>query len=367
MINRSFWKNKKVFITGHTGFKGSWLTLWLYALGADVTGYALHPPTCPNLFELCRMDSLVSTYYADIRDKEQLSAAIHQTNPDIVIHMAAQPLVRASYLRPVETYEINVMGTIHLLDAIRELIFHKKNSKIKAILNVTTDKCYENKEWPWGYRENDVLGGLDPYSNSKACSEMVTSAYVHSFFNPNEYAQHGVAIATARAGNVIGGGDWAEDRLVPDFIRTILSKGTISIRYPYAIRPWQHVLDPLSGYLLLIQHLYEKGADYAGGWNFGPNNDQVRSVEWMAQTICKKWGDQVSYEIDQGKHPHEAQFLKLDCSKAQAQLGWYPKWNVEQAIDKIIEWTKAYQTNQNVRMIGFKQIMEYEKLSHKKM
>jgi CDP-glucose 4,6-dehydratase len=352
MVNPNFWKNKNVFITGHTGFKGSWLCLWLHSLGANVTGYSLKPPTSPSLFELCQLEQLIPTHYADIRDKETLEKAIHTTNPDIVIHMAAQPLVRASYLNPVETYATNVMGTIHLLEAVRLAV--QQGAPIKAVVNVTTDKCYSNKEWPWGYRENDMLGGYDPYSNSKACSELVTDAYRNSFFQNS-----GVGLATARAGNVIGGGDWALDRLLPDCFRTLEAGGKIKIRNPQAIRPWQHVLDPLSGYLTLAENLYTQGTKFAEGWNFGPDDGDGKTVESIVKSICAKWGAGASYEVDSGPHPHEAHYLRLDCSKAKSSLSWFPRWNVEQAIDKSVEWYKAYQEKKDVQLFCFKQIQQY--------
>lgn len=356
-MNHDFWYGKKVLVTGHTGFKGSWLCLLLHSLGAKVTGYSLRPPTSPSLFELCRIDQLIPTRYADIRDMDVLQSTILEVEPEIIIHMAAQPLVRASYLKPVETYEMNVMGTVHLLEAVRNAI--NKGIPIKAVVNVTTDKCYENKEWYWGYRENDAFGGYDPYSSSKACSELVTDAYRKSFFHMDDYETHGVGIATARAGNVIGGGDWAVDRLIPDCIKTLLRGEKIKIRNPYAIRPWQHVLDPLSGYLLLAEKLYSDGKEYSEGWNFGPDDDGGKNVEWVVNHLCSKWGEGAAYEIENGNHLHEARQLRLDCSKAKFKLGWYPKWNTECAIDKVIEWTQAYQSNSDLMAVSMKQIDEY--------
>lgn len=352
----SIYKGKKVFITGHTGFKGSWLCLWLYSLGAKVTGYALNPPTNPSLYELCKIDRLVISIIADVRDSQALTQAMVAANPEIVIHMAAQPLVRESYKNPVETYSINVMGTVNLFEAVRNC----KN--VRAVINVTTDKCYENKEWYWGYRENEPLGGYDPYSNSKACSELVTSAYRNSFFNVQDHQLHHVGMGSARAGNVIGGGDWAQDRLIPDCVRALLKGEKIVIRNPNAIRPWQHVLEPLSGYLMLAQKLHENGPRYAGGWNFGPHDDDARPVEWIVKKMCAEWGHNASYEIDKGGHPHEAHYLKLDCSKARAELGWYPRWNLEKAIDSIMEWTLAYKENGDTREVCFKQIEEYSRV-----
>ena len=349
----AFYKGKKVFITGHTGFKGSWLCLWLHSLGVKVIGYALNPPTDPSLFKLCRIDELVQSTIADIRDGVSLTNTMLAAKPEIVIHMAAQPLVRDSYKIPVETYATNVMGTVNLFEATRHC------ETVKAVINVTTDKCYENKEWVWGYRENEPLGGYDPYSNSKACSELVTAAYRSSYFHPRDHAAHGVGVASARAGNVIGGGDWASDRLVPDCIRAILKAEKMIIRNPGAIRPWQHVLEPLAGYLMLAQRLYEDGARYSEAWNFGPDDSDAKPVEWLVKELCAKWGNNASYALDTGKHPHEAHYLKLDCSKAKAALGWRPIWNIEKAIDSIIEWTKAYAGRRDVASACMEQITAY--------
>ena len=353
MITENFWKGKRVFITGHTGFKGSWLSLWLHSLNAKVSGYALNPPTEPSLFELCDVYKFINSNIFDVRDRKRLIDTILAVSPEIIIHMAAQPLVRESYNNTVETYEINVMGTINLFEAVR------KCKSVRVIINVTTDKCYENREWCWGYRENDPLGGYDPYSSSKACSELVTSSYRNSFFNPMDYEMQLVAVASARAGNVIGGGDWAKDRLIPDCIRAILKGEKIVIRNPHAIRPWQHVLEPLSGYLMLAQKMYECGPMYGEGWNFGPNGDDVKPVEWVVNKVCEKWGNNVSYEIDKGEQPHEANCLMLDCSKAKARLGWYPRWSIENAIDKVIEWTRAYKENKDLIAVCLRQIEEY--------
>lgn len=353
MIDKNFWEKKKVFVTGHTGFKGSWLSLWLHSLGAEVTGYALVPPTDPSLFELCKIGNLVKSITGDVRNSKLLNQAMIGANPEIIIHMAAQSLVRDSYKDPVETYSTNVMGTVNLFEAVR------KCKGVKAVINVTTDKCYENREWYWGYRENEPMCGYDPYSNSKACSELVTSSYRSSFFNSKDYETHGVGIASARSGNVIGGGDWATDRLIPDCVRSILKGEKILIRNPQAIRPWQHVLEPLSGYLMLAEKLYEKGPRYAEAWNFGPNDQDAKNVEWIVKKICAKWGENISYVIDKGEHPHEAHYLKLDCSKAKSELRWYPKWNLEQAIDKVIEWTMAYKENRDLTEVCLKQIDEY--------
>lgn len=352
-IFEGFYKNKKVLITGHTGFKGSWLCLLLNELGADVYGYALPPKTTPNLFSEAHINKIITSHLGDIRDFEKLEGVLHQIQPDIIIHMAAQALVIESYKNPRETFEINIMGTVNLLDAART------TKSVKAIINVTTDKCYENKEWYWSYRENEPMGGYDPYSNSKGCSELVTSSYRNSYFNLNKYADHGVAVASARAGNVIGGGDWSDDRLIPDFIRAITNGQNVKIRSPYATRPWQHVLEPLSGYLTLAVKLFSQGPKYAEAWNFGPNEDDAQNVEWITKTICKLWGDGASYSIDTNSHPHEANYLKLDCSKAKAELGWVPKWNIERALSSIVNWNKAYLDNEDISDVMAQQIKDY--------
>lgn len=352
-IGKEFWQGKKVFVTGHTGFKGSWLCLWLHSLGAEVTGYALPPPTNPSLFELCRIDELVHSIIGDVRDNDAIRRAVAGAQPQVVIHMAAQPLVLESYRDPAGTYATNVMGTVHLLEAVRDC------SAVKAVVNVTTDKCYENKEWVWGYRECEPLGGYDPYSNSKACSELVTASYRSSFFNPAAYERHGVAVASARAGNVIGGGDWAADRLVPDCISALLAGEKIKIRNPNSIRPWQHVLEPLGGYLLLAQRLIEQGPAYAEGWNFGPHDQDARPVEWIVQRLCTAWGEAAGYEVAAGPHPHEANFLQLDCAKANKLLGWQPRWSLDVALVKIVEWVRAYERQQELRQICIRQIREY--------
>ena len=353
LITAEFWNGRKVFITGHTGFKGSWLSLWLHSLGAEVTGYALDPPTDPSLFELARVGELVTSVIADVRDLDRLQREMAAAAPEIVIHMAAQPLVRDSYKIPVETYAVNVMGTVHLLEAVR------RSPSVRAVVNITTDKVYENREWIWGYREHEPFGGYDPYSNSKACSELVTAAYRSSYFNPAGYADHGVALASARAGNVIGGGDWAADRLIPDIIRAILAGEPVSIRNPDAIRPWQHVLEPLSGYLQLARKLCEEGSRFGEGWNFGPHDDDVRPVEWIVQRLCARWGENAAYELDKGSHPHEANYLKLDCSKAKSELGWRPRWDLGTALEKIVQWNRSYQRGDDLRAVCLGQIADY--------
>lgn len=364
MLNPAFWKDKCVFVTGHTGFKGSWLSLWLHLLGAKVTGYSLEPPTKPSLYELCEVGKLVTDIRGDIRSAEALKHHLAQAAPDIVFHMAAQPLVRESYLNPAETYEVNVLGTVNVLEAIRIAV--QSGVPVRAFVNVTTDKCYENKEWVWSYRENDRLGGYDPYSNSKACSELVTASYRSSFFSADDYERHGVGIATARAGNVIGGGDWAPDRLIPDCIRSLAQGIPVAIRYPKAVRPWQHVLEPLGGYLLLAQKLAEHGPHYASGWNFGPDDEDAKSVEWIVRKLCGIWGNGASYVLEGGGHPHEANMLKLDCSKAKAELNWRPRWRIGEALERIVDWTRAYIDNPaRAREACFRQIEEYANWTRK--
>ena len=353
-MTADFWRGKRVFMTGHTGFKGSWLSLWLQSMGAEVTGYALTPPTNPSLFEVANVAQGMTSIIADIRDLSKLQKAMQVAQSDIVIHMAAQPLVRYSYVEPVETYSTNVMGTVHVLESVRH------TPSVKAVVVVTTDKCYENKEWPWGYRENEPMGGYDPYSNSKGCAELVTAAYRNSYFHTDKYQDHGVAIGSGRAGNVIGGGDWAEDRLIPDIMRAINSSQPVSIRNPHSTRPWQHVLEPLSGYLLLAQKLYEEGPNFAEAWNFGPNDDDAKPVDWILDNLTKTWGEGASWKLDVGNHPHEAHYLKLDCSKAKARLHWQPRWSLATAIDQICVWHKAHLAGEGMQAMCLRQIKQYE-------
>lgn len=348
---KKFWNKKRVLITGHTGFKGSWLSMTLKLFGADLYGYALKPPTNPSLFEDCKLKKIFTkSLISDIRDFKRLKEYIKTVKPDIVIHMAAQPLVRDSYTIPKDTYEINVIGTVNLLESIRLY------PTVKVILNVTTDKVYENKETKTGYKETDPLGGYDPYSSSKACSELVTSAYNRSFFT-----EKGIITATARAGNVIGGGDWAKDRLIPDVLRSILKNEKVLIRNPYSIRPWQHVLESLSGYITLIEKMYNEGIDYSGAWNFGPDEKDLHTVEWIVKKLLNKIKPNKGYEISKGKHPHEAKLLVLNPTKSKQKLGWEQKWDLDYSLEKIAEWFYEYRKNRNTTKICHKQIEEYFK------
>lgn len=353
MISQAFWQNKKVFLTGHTGFKGGWLSLWLQKMGAEVKGYALDAPTSPNLFEVAAVGSEMHSEIGDIRDSERLYRSILEFKPEIVIHMAAQPLVRLSYKEPIETYATNVMGTVHLLDAVRRV------GGVKAVVNVTSDKCYENKEWHWGYRENEPKGGFDPYSNSKGCAELVADAYRNSYFNKSNYSEHGCALASVRAGNVIGGGDWALDRLIPDMLTAFQAGRPVQIRSPHAIRPWQHVLEPLSGYLLTAEKLYTQGVDFAEGWNFGPEDVDAKPVQWIVENLVRYWGAGAAWQLDGADHPHEAGYLKLDCSKAKARMGWHPRWDLSTTLEKIVAWHKSWLIEENMREYTLNEIDQY--------
>jgi len=347
-MNSGFWKNKSVFLTGHTGFKGGWIVHWLTQLRAHVHGYALAPPTDPNFFTETRLqERIVSSTLGDVRDLENLDKAIKLAKPDILIHMAAQPLVRESYNTPVATFAANVLGTVNVLEAAR------RSGTIKAIVNITTDKCYENKEWLWPYRENDRLGGHDPYSASKACAEIAAAAYRNSFL-----AEAGIHLASVRAGNVIGGGDWARDRLIPDFLRAIDRGETLTIRSPDAVRPWQHVLEPLSGYLLLAERLYEDGEAFAAAWNFGPNDEDTKPVSWIVERLCEQIPTS-KWQTDNAKQPHEAGLLKLDSSKAKAKLGWTPRWTLESALRKTVEWHQAWRNQEDMTAVTSLQIQAY--------
>jgi CDP-glucose 4,6-dehydratase len=352
-MNSLFWKGKKVLVTGHTGFKGSWLSLWLQSLGADVSGLALKPPTNPSLFEVAKVGERMRSHIGDIRDFEFVRNVLREEKPDMVFHLAAQSLVRYSYDNPIETYSTNVMGSVNLFEAIRQI------DSVRAIVNITSDKCYENREWVWGYRENDPMGGYDPYSSSKGCAELVASAYRNSFFNPSDHAKHGVALSSVRAGNVIGGGDWAQNRLLPDILGAIASGQKVMIRNPLAIRPWQHVLEPLAGYLLLAEKMWTSGQKFSEGWNFGPNDNDAKPVEWIVKKMTDQWGEGAAWELDNREHPHEAHYLKLDCSKANSLLGWYPRWNIEEALRQIIVWHRAYLAGEDMREVTLKQIVKY--------
>lgn len=336
IINKTFWQGKRVFVTGHTGFKGSWLCIWLHELGAIVQGYSLSTPTTPSLFNEAKLDEKIHSEQGDIRDSAHFIACMKQFKPEIVFHLAAQPLVHLSYDLPMETYSTNVMGTVSLFEAVRH------TSGVKAVVNVTSDKCYENREWLWGYREDEAMGGFDPYSSSKGCAELVTSSYRQSFFNTAHYHQHGCAIASARAGNVIGGGDWASDRLIPDLLNAFSNRRVVNIRNPTAIRPWQHVLEPLSGYMMLAEKLYTHGVDFAEAWNFGPREDEARPVQWIVDKLVSQWGDNANWCNDTRVHPHEAHYLKLDCSKARMKLHWQPTWGLEYTLRRIVAWHKAW-------------------------
>ena len=343
-----FWKKKSVFLTGHTGFKGGWIAHWLSQLGSNVYGYGLAPTSGPSFFKETNLrERLADSTIGDIRDLHKMSEAINRSMPDIVIHMAAQPLVRESYNTPSETFATNVMGTVNLLEAVR------RNDSVKAVVSITTDKCYKNMEWLWPYRETDTLGGHDPYSASKACAELAVAAYRSSFLTDNK-----IYVASARAGNVIGGGDWAADRLIPEFLRAIDAGETLNIRSPKALRPWQHVLEPLLGYLILAQRLYEKEEVFADAWNFGPNDEDMKSVEWIVDKLCSRITEG-NWRTETKKQPHEAVLLKLDSSKAKVDLGWSPRWNIETALTKTVDWHQAWKQKEDLDLLTTMQISEF--------
>jgi len=350
VVDPDFWRDRRVLLSGHSGFKGAWLSLWLQSLGARVTGFANDVPTQPSLYELARVGEGMESIEGDVRDPEALAAAITSANPEVVIHMAAQSLVRRSFAAPRETYETNVMGTVNVLDAVRV-----HGGGVRAIVNVTSDKCYENREWEWGYREHEPMGGFDPYSSSKGCSELVTDAFRRSFFSDAD----GPRLASARAGNVIGGGDWGEDRLVPDIMRAALAGEPVRVRNPNSIRPWQHVLNPLSGYLVLAQALCDE-PQIAEGWNFGPTDEDARPVGWIVQRIAAQWPEQLRSVQDEGPHPHEARYLKLDSSKARAQLGWRPRLNLEQTLSSIVDWYRELRADGDMRAVTLGQIEAFQ-------
>jgi CDP-glucose 4,6-dehydratase len=348
-VDQSFWKGKRVFLTGHTGFKGSWLSLWLHSMGAVVKGYSLEPNTNPSLYSILNLDALITCEIGDIRDLSKVKESLVAFKPEIVIHMAAQPLVRYSYQEPIETYSTNVMGTVNVLEAIRLC------DTVKAVVVVTTDKVYENKEWPWGYRENEPLGGYDPYSSSKACAELVTAAYRQSYFSTTDTP----SVATARAGNVIGGGDWSLDRLIPDAIKAFEESKPLVIRNPSSIRPWQHVLEPLSGYLMLAESLFKESSRFAQSWNFGPDDDDCKTVKWILDGLVKIWGNDASWVLEQTAQPHEANFLKLDCSKAKTDLNWYPRWEISSVLEMIVNWHKCYKSGAVMKDLCLQEIKNY--------
>ncbi len=347
MIDQEFWHEKRVFVTGHTGFKGGWISLWLSSLGAQVKGYALSPPTSPSLFNEAEVSKVIDSQIGDIRDQSTLHESMTVFNPDILIHMAAQPLVRYSYDTPIETYEVNVIGTAKVLEVSRSCV------NLKAIVNITTDKCYENDGRSEGYKEDDPMGGYDPYSSSKGCAELIASSYRRSFLQ-----EQGVGIASVRAGNVIGGGDWADDRLIPDILKSFEKNESVIIRNPKATRPWQHVLEPLSGYLILAEKLYKNQDKYAEGWNFGPNEKDIKPVDWILDKMISKWPDS-NWKLDRNSNPHEAGFLKLDISKAKSRLGWSPIWKLEHTLDKIISWQRSWLNEEDMQIVCLAEINEY--------
>jgi len=349
-MNIDFWKGKRVFLTGHTGFKGGWTVLWLQRLGAIVKGYALEPNTTPSLFEIANIGDGIESEFGDIRDLYRLKKSLLDFSPEIVIHMAAQPLVRLSYQDPVGTYETNIMGTVNLFEAVRAC------ASVKAVVNVTTDKCYENNEWVWGYRENEAMGGHDPYSSSKGCSELVTSAYRRSFFGNDSK----VSLASARAGNVIGGGDWSQDRLIPDALSAFDENRPVVIRNPFSTRPWQHVLEPISGYLTLAEKLYTDDESYAEAWNFGPKDQDVKSVGEVMDYLVAHWPADVSWDLDGSLQPHEAQLLKLDISKVETKLKWEPRWGLIMTLQSIIDWHQSWLNGSDMRRVTLGQIIKYE-------
>lgn len=367
---REAWRGRRVLITGHTGFKGAWLSLWLQGLGAEVTGYALESPTDPNLFDLAHVAEGMRSVRGDVRDLDRLLGVFRDAQPEVVFHLAAQSLVRPSYDQPVDTFSANVMGTVHVLEAVR------RTAGVRAAIMVTSDKCYENQEWLWPYRESEPMGGHDPYSASKGCSELVTQAYRDSFFSGDDFrrANQGdnrpPAVASARAGNVVGGGDWATDRLIPDLVRSILAGKALHLRRPDAVRPWQHVVEALAGYLALGEHLLDggplgTGSDYVGAWNFGPSDDDARTVEWIVERLAERFeeeGQTVRWTVDPGPHPHEAGLLKLDASKARNLLGWRPRLDLGTALDWIVEWTQGYRMKSDLRGLTERQIARYESL-----
>jgi CDP-glucose 4,6-dehydratase len=341
----AFWRGRRVLVTGHTGFKGAWLVLWLHRMGAEVSGLALAPPSEPSLFELARVGELCTSHAVDVRDAEAVAGAVGEARPDVVFHMAAQSLVRRSFREPLETYDVNVMGTVHVLDAVR------RHGGTPVVVNVTSDKCYENQEWEWGYREDDPVGGHDPYSSSKGCAELVTTSFRNAFFS----GERGPRLASARAGNVIGGGDWGEDRLVPDIMRGALAGEPIEVRRPDAVRPWQHVMNPLSGYLVLAEAL-AADASYATAFNFGPPDEDARPVSWVVDRLAERWPGELDCRTGAGGQPHEAGWLKLDSSRARTRLGWRPRWDLARALDAVVDWYVALRRGADLREVTDGQI-----------
>ena len=355
-MNLDFWKNKKVLLTGHTGFKGSWLSLWLQNLDVDLIGYSKSIPTKPSLYELSCVEDEMISIMGNVSDLNKLNEIIHEYKPEIIIHMAAQSLVQESYKNPIETYTTNVLGTVNIMQAIRDVSF------VRVAINVTSDKCYENNGLERGYNENDPMGGFDPYSSSKGCAELVTASFRNSFFNPTEYEKHRTAIATVRAGNVIGGGDWAQNRIIPDIMKGILGKTPVKIRNPDAVRPWQFVLEPLHGYMLLAEKLWYEGPKFSEGWNFGPDYNDIKSVSWLVEKLSQLWNTQIILEYDKEGFHHEASTLKLDCTKAKQRLGWKPKTNLEVGLKLLVEWYKQFELGHDIREITEQQIKEFNKL-----
>ncbi|MGA2320199.1 MAG: CDP-glucose 4,6-dehydratase [Solirubrobacteraceae bacterium] len=349
-VDPGFWQGRRVLLTGHTGFKGAWLALWLQSLGARVTGFSSDLPSTPSLYELARVGEGMESVMGDVREHGAIAAAVVGAAPEVVLHMAAQSLVRRSFEKPRETYETNVMGTVNVLDAVRV-----SGKDVRVIVNVTSDKCYENREWEWGYREEEPMGGHDPYSSSKGASELVTSAFRRSFFSVPE----GPRLASARAGNVIGGGDWGEDRLVPDLMRAALAGERVQVRNPNSIRPWQHVLNPLSGYLLLAQALWQEPA-HACGWNFGPPEQDARPVGWIVERVAALWTEELRWERAGGRHPHEARYLKLDSSRARTRLGWRPLLGLDAALEATVGWYRQLKGGADMRAVTLGQIETFQ-------
>ncbi|MGQ0790627.1 MAG: CDP-glucose 4,6-dehydratase [Nitrosopumilaceae archaeon] len=355
-MNLDFWKNKKILLTGHTGFKGSWLSLWLQKLGTDLIGYSNSVPTIPSLFELTNLKDGMTSLIGDVRDLHQLNDAIKEFRPEIVIHMAAQSLVRKSYQNPLETYSTNIMGVANILEAVRTA------NNIRVCMIVTSDKCYDNKGLERGYNEDDSMGGYDPYSSSKGCAELVTNSFRNSFFNTSKFNEYKTTIASVRAGNVIGGGDWASDRLIPDIMNGVFQNKTVRIRNPDSMRPWQFVLEPLYGYLMLIEKLWDDGPLYSGAWNFGPDYNDVKPVLWIVDTISQLLGKNISWELDDQNSLHEAKSLLLDCTKAKTKLGWKPKTDLRLALQLVIDWYKKLENKVDVREFTEQQIKYYHSL-----